>query len=225
LNLKLKLDRKTIDDTVREFRRQFKNLSSYKEKDEEIIIEKIHPLREEQALIKVSNFVNFHFAWGAYVGYGSDEIAKFLTIVEDICEIETIDIDFVDAEAFFISKVNMNHYEAIRKAFYRNSHLDMVFKNNWLDTQIYFRSEVENDRICVIKVVSNVGMSEILFNQYSNDFLQIFFSLGHTKNFQDNKKLSEIGLDNFKAAEDIINKVLHNKILIPLDKELEVHNE
>ena len=137
-----------------------------------------------------------------------------------------INIDYLDLSIFLFADYKGNHYKLINEAFYNNSSLNNLFKENkTIGNDINYSGLLNEKVMSVINVDSDQSSTEIFKQEFSHSILNTRCSIGQIKGFSFNSDMYEIYYEHSKLAFNYFNEVFIPNVIIPLDKLITKQND
>ncbi len=222
VRIKTEIDQQTFLKGIGEISKFFKYLTeSDYDKDKKIFkLKNNEPELDKQIQIHIIGLNFFHFLWGINANINIEkEISQVFDKFQELFNITSINISFLDFRFYATSDFNANHYALINKVFFGDSKLGALFqKNKILENTITISGLIDESRICAIKIESDVDNEEIKNNKFNNNVLQTTIGIGQTKNFNIEQSLGELFLFNSQKALNFITNTYLENVLKPLDE-------
>lgn len=196
--------------------------SDFDAEKKELVLRNAESEPNNQVFFKLDNFNNFSFAWGE----NSDiDIVKYSSLIFDVIKedfsILPINIEYIDISMYLFLDYNGDHYELISNTFYNNSLLNNLFeKNRTFGNDVFFRGQLNEMVIAIVRVDSDQSSDEILNNKFRNEILKTRCSIGQIKGFSFNSDLYELYKKHSELAFNYFKDIYIPNVIIPLDKSI-----
>lgn len=224
LSLKSALDKNTALKGLKYVENKFHNLvdTRFDEETKTYYLRNDEPVSDKQYLFTLREYNKIEFACGPLFDFDfKSELTKFINSIHKGFEIYQYNIKYIDIKLILVSEWEGQHYELINDVFFCNSTLGSIFESkNILQNDIYIRSYLGEDRICIISVESDVRDNEVINNAFKDDSLKMY--IGIAQNFKKEVKLNLINtfLNHYQFTIKFIKDKFIPNIILPIDNEL-----
>ena len=198
--------------------------SDYDEKTDVFKLHNDATETKDQMFFSAEKSRGFLLSWGIRVSVGSEkDIRALFAVLQDQLSIMPVNIQYVDARLHAVSEWEGNHYSVIWSAFFADTPVHGMFAGQTIaQDDLAFRGMLEEDKICLIEVQSNVRDSEIRQGKYKNDLLMAKLSIAKTRHFAPNANLPELAVQHVACSTDIACNNFAPMIVAPLDAALAI---
>lgn len=175
---------------------------------------------DKQIYFKIEGFNTFEYAWGPLVEMDFQSVMdRLFNEIQDGFELSPININLIDVRFVALSKWEGHHYRIIWDTFLKDTLLDSLFnKQDLLQDDLFFRAMLDDARICVININSNVTDAEVRRNNFENDLLRASIGIAQTRKIPVNSRISELFAQHTQIALSFIQDKFIPYIVEPLDK-------
>lgn len=223
VSIRKPLDDDKAMDGLETIAKNFPALSS-KSYDEE---NKTFALEDEEANIIMrlmdSTVLDLSWQYSSYPG------TQFIEDIFDTAQrgfgIRSINIDLVHSLFLVTSSWEGNHYTVIYDAFLQNTPFSHLIKqgDKILQDDIFIRWLIDETRIGILGIDSNVLDREIIKGRFNDDLLRAYLGIAEI-NIPDESHLSTLFLELINTFEDFIRNIFIPIVLEPLDTALVKHS-
>jgi len=224
MHLKYPLDDNTTMKGLTHIGKNFPQLreSKFKEEGKLIILTNGEDDWEKELLFAVIEHKALQLAWGPLVEGDFHSLSKSLyDCVQEGFDLFPVNVELIDVKYYVKSDWCGNHYQVICEAFLKNTPLESVFElNRILGNDLSIRGLLKDNRVCVIRVDSDVADSEILKGNFKNDTLRALVGVAQTKDIPLDAQLSSVFEEHSQVAIKFIKEKFIPSIIEPLDKAL-----
>ena len=221
---KIALEKDRILELLPSIQKLFPQLSESNYDDKKDIFKLVNDATEtkDQMLFSVERNTSFVFSWGVNVSVGSEEhIRSLFDAFQVQLPIVPVNIGYIDARIHAVSEWEGNHYSLIWDAFFAKSPIHLMFAGQTIaQDDLTFRGILDDDKICLVEVQSNVNDNEIRQKKYENDVLKAKLAIAKTRNFVPDAKLSELAVQHITCFIDVARDSFAPTVVAPLDKAL-----
>ena len=106
-------------------------------------------------------------------------------------------------------------------AFIDNTFFNSLYKQDLvLDNDLSFRGFLDQNRLFVIRFLSEVGASEVLTKKFTTSQLDILCGIGQIRGFNAYNNLIKILIDHIEISRDFFINKFYKKVLIPINENI-----
>lgn len=201
----------------------FLSETDFNKDEEEFILRNSDPEPEKQVVFVLKEFSKLSLLWGAYAELDFEtSIKKFLNSVEKGFKFDnSFNINLIDVKVYMETEWSGHHYKAIWQTFMSNSPLNGITDpDNILQNDLFIRILLDDSRVCVISVKSDIEYNNILNRKFDNRTLIAFTGIGQTRNIPSDSAVSEIFTEHLQISSGFILGKFIPKVVEPLDRVL-----
>jgi hypothetical protein len=224
LSTKMPLDKATILAGLGAIQVQFPVLSdvTYDDKEDIVRLRNGEVGYEREILLRVSKSSGLDLAWGAQARFGSKEDArKLFDTIQEGFALAPVNVDLMDFQAHFRSDWSGQHYHAIWNAYFKETCFGALFRpEDILQDDIRLRALLNEDRIVVININSDVTDTEVRRRVFEGDSLRASMGIAYRCSLKSNAKLSDVFQKHVDSSMGYIEKKFLESVVMPLDQAL-----
>lgn len=178
---------------------------------------------DREVYFDITGFMQLEYVWGPRVEFDyNPQMIKLFDCIQDGFLIQPNNTQMIDVKMYFISKWSGNHYKVIWDAFLGNSVVNELFyPQKILQDDLFLRSILDEKRVCIVSVESNVGDNEVWTDKFKNDRLTAGVGIAQTRNIPSGARLSDIFNEHAQIAFKFIQEKFIPNVVVPLDKTLQ----
>ena len=222
--LKSPLDRSTAMKGLALIVRAFPNLTESKFIEERNMhsLLNLETASDKQILFTLARHREFDLSWGplAEVDFEPD-MEKLFNTIQDGFQIFPLNVERVEMRFYAVSEWEGHHYRAILDALLRAPPLGLLFEpNRILQNDLYLRGLLDETRVGVVAVRSDVADSEVINNAFQNDLLRAWAGVAQTRGIPNDARLVDVFMETSQVAIDFMCQKFVPLVVEPLDKAL-----
>jgi len=206
------------------FQKEFPRLgeSDFEQKEERFLLRNGETDVEKQAQFQVSQGKAFDYSWGRGLSFGdSAEVKRVFDAIQDGFSLLPLNVDVMDVQCHFVSQWNGQHYEAIWSAYFSGTPLFSLFSpQKILQDDLKFRALVDDDKVVVVRVTSNLLDTEVRRGTFKDDLLKATVGIAHTKPLPPDCRLSAVFAEHIQGCLRYVTERFIPCVIAPLDQAL-----
>lgn len=222
LTLKTPLDRDSAMRALAALGRQFPQLteSDFDGKGNKFVFRNEEADAPKQAFLRMREYRALEMAWGPKVPINFDDaVSKLFNTVQDTLDLPGINVEFFDLELQIHSEWTGNHYKAILTGLLDTPPLAAILDpDRIVQDDLLLRGLLDDKRICLVRVISDVADDEVRRQSFSNDTLKLKAGVAQTHGIPIDSRLAELFTDHAAiATRFFLDKFIPN-IVDPMER-------
>ncbi len=206
------------------FQKQFPRLgeSDFEQKEDRFLLRNGETDVEKQAHFRVSKGKAFDYSWGTGVSFGDlREVERVFDAIQDGFSLLPLNVDVMDVQCHFVSEWNGQHYQAIWSAYFTGTPLFSLFSpQKILQDDLTLRALVDDDKVVLIRVTSNILDTEVKRGTFKDDLLKATVGIAHAKPLPPDCRLSAVFTEHMRGCATYVTERFIPCVIAPLDQAL-----
>ncbi|MGQ0510996.1 MAG: hypothetical protein ACT4P9_10315 [Betaproteobacteria bacterium] len=222
IRMKLPIDRDAALRGFASFQSDFPSFQSSKMRNEgdEIAVNTKGSGALDGAFLRLKSFNFLDLTWGKGASFDSSvDVSRALNCIQDGFSIHPFAIESLDFRVHLYSEWKGQHYQAILDTYYAGSPLRQLFDpGRVIDLGIDIRGRIDDERIAVLAVASDLTVDEIADAKYDNSRLKVLLAFGLVNGFSASTRLSDAMTRHLEIALEFARNRFIPFVCMPLDE-------
>jgi len=224
LEIKIPLSHNLLTEGVKYIEKKYPELTDlkYDEEEDKITFTNLFEKKENRSFFKIQDSKLIDFIINPLFSDNFESLLRgFCDVAENGFRIFNLNIELFKFEIVTRALWNGNHYKLFNKTFIDKKFFNSLYGQDMvIDNNLSFRGFLGQNRLFVIKFLSNVDPSEILNNKFTSSQLDILCGIGQIRGFNDDSNLIKILTDHIEISFDFfVNKFCQN-VLTPINESI-----
>ncbi len=224
LEIKIPFDHVLLIEGLKYIEKKYPELTDlkYDEDYDKIIFTNTLKEKRKRSYFRIQESKFLDFSLGPLLADNlEDSLKEFCDIIENGFKIFNLNIELLKFEIVIRSFWNGNHYKLFNKTFIDNTFFNSLYKQDLvLDNDLSFRGFLDQNRLFVIRFLSEVSESEILTKKYTTSQLDILCGIGQIRGFNVYSSLIKTLIDHIEISHDFFINKFYKKVLIPINENI-----
>lgn len=226
LEIKIPFSHNLLTEGMRYIEKKYPELTDlkYDEEEDKITFTNLLEEKENRLYFRIQDSRFIDFTINPLLSDNLESLlSEFCDVVENGFRIFNLNIELFKLEIVTRAFWNGNHYKLFNKTFIDNKFFNSLYSQDQdmvIDNNLSFRGFLGQNRLFVIKFLSNVDPSEILNNKFTSSQLDILCGIGQIRGFNDDSNLIKVLTDHMVISFDFfVNKFCQN-VLTPINENI-----
>lgn len=176
----------------------------------------------KQNYLSVAEAGVIEFGWGLDVEmHMQPQLESFLESLQSGFDLLSVAVQAMDLRLVAICEWRGNHYAAIADAFLSGGPLGDLFQAPaTLSNDLVLRGMIDESRVAIVRIASDVEDSEIRSGKYGADLLRVQAGVGLVRHINVDMTITRIFESHASKALDFMQQKFIPHVLLPLDKSI-----
>lgn len=224
LETKIPFSHDLLTEGLKYIEKKFPELADleYDEEEDKITFTNLSKEKENRSYFRIQDSKLLDFIINPLFSDNLESLLKeFCDVAENGFRIFNLNIELFKFEIVTRAFWNGNHYKLFNKTFIDNKFFNSLYSQNMvINNNLSFRGFLGQNRLFIIKFLSDVDSSEILNNKFTSSQLDILCGIGQIRGFNVDSNLIKILTDHVEISYDFfVNKFCQN-VLTPINKNI-----
>jgi len=224
LEIKIPFDHILLIEGLKYIEKKYPELTDlkYDEEEDKIIFTNILKENRNRSYFRIQESKILEYIISPLLTDNLEDLLKeFCDVIENGFKVSNFNIELLKFEIFIRAFWNGNHYKLFNKTFIDNTFFNSLYNQDLVvDNNLSFRGFLDQNRLFVIKFLSEVDASEILNKKYTTSQFDILCGIGQIRGFNVKSSIFKILIDNIEISRDFFINKFYKKVLIPINENI-----